>query len=255
MNPEDHLSGEDRAIYAWQMDLPGFGESAQAMLRRSTALVSRCGGVGGHIAFSLAAAGIGKLVLAHAGDLRPDDLNRQILMRHEGIGRPRTESIVATLRAFNPGIEVEAVPENVGAENVSRLVDAADMVFSAAPLFEERFHLNRACVELGKPFVDCAMYGMEGQVIPVLPGKTACLACLYPEMPPHWRRRFPVLGAVAALAGNVGAIEGIKLLTGLGTSMAGRMIFFDAAEMRWRTIGLERKTLCRVCGSGAEAES
>lgn len=250
MNPEDMLSAADRAVYAWQLDLPGFGESAQVKLRRSTALVSRCGGVGGQIALSLAAAGIGKLVVAHAGDLRPDDLNRQTLMRYEGIGHPRTESLAATLRAFNPGIEVEAVAENAGADNAPALVAAADIVFSAAPLFEERFHLNRAAVRQGKPIVDCAMYGMEGQVIPVIPGRTACLACLYPEIPPHWRRRFPVLGAVAALTGNLGVIEGIKLLTGLGTSMAGRMIYFDAAEMRWQTIGLRREESCAVCGSG-----
>lgn len=253
MNPEDILSDADRDVYAWQLDLPGFGEAAQAKLWRSTALVSRCGGVGGHIALALAAAGIGKLVLAHAGNLRPDDLNRQILMRHEGIGHPRTGSLAATLRAFNPGIEVITISENARADNATGLVEGVDIVFSAAPLFEERFHLNRASVRQAKPFVDCAMYGMEGQVIPVLPGRTACLACLYPEIPPHWRRRFPVLGAVAALAGNLGAIEGIKLLTGLGTSMAGRMIFFDAAEMRWQTIGLQRDAACPVCGPIGEA--
>ena len=249
MNVNEALPDGDRAIYEWQLDVPGFGERGQLILRRSTALVTRCGGVGGNLAFSLAAAGFGKLVLAHGGELRPDDLNRQILMRHDGIGRPRVESMVTTLGAFNPGVELEAIPENATEENVAGLVAKADIVFSAAPLFEERLLLNRECVRQGKPLIDCAMYGMEGQVVLVMPGQSACLACLYPEIPPNWRRRFPVIGAVAALAGNLGAIEGIKWLTGLGAPALGRMIHFDAADMRFQTIKLWRNPSCAVCGT------
>ena len=247
MNP-GQLSDEDRAIYEWQLDLPGLGEAGQLKLRGATALISRCGGVGGNVALSLAAAGIGKLVLAHGGDLRPDDLNRQLLMRFDGIGKPRVESMEATLQAFNPGVAVEAVAENVSEANAARLVAQADLVFSAAPLFEERLLLNRESVRQGKPLIDCAMYGMEGQVVVVIPGQTACLACLYPEVPPHWRRQFPVLGSVAALAGHLGATEGIKWLTGIGTISAGRMIHLDAAEMRFQTIRLQRHPGCAVCG-------
>ena len=244
------LTDEDRAIYEWQLDIPGLGEGGQAKLRGATALVSRCGGVGGNVALALAAAGIGKLLVAHGGELRADDLNRQILMRREGIGRPRVESLVATLSAFNPGVLVEAIPENITEENAAGLVAQCDVVFSAAPLFEERLRMNRECVRQGKPLVDCAMYGMESQVIIVQPGRTACLSCLYPGPPPHWRRRFPVLGSVAALAGNLGATEGVKLLTGVGTSSEGRMIYLDAAEMRFQSVQLRRDPACLVCGSG-----
>jgi len=241
------LTDLDRSIYEWQLDVPGFGEEGQAKLRRSTALISRAGGVGGSIAFTLAASGIGKLILAHGGDLRLDDLNRQTLMRYEGVGKPRVESMVATLAAFNPHIEVEAVPENVSEANAAHLVARADIVFGAAPLFEERFLLNRECARQGKPLVDCAMFSLEGHVIPILPGQTACLACVYPELPPHWKRRFPVLGAVAALAGNIGALEGIKLLTGLRESNAGRMIYFDSATMKFERIALKRNPRCAIC--------
>ncbi|MEM7015000.1 MAG: HesA/MoeB/ThiF family protein, partial [Verrucomicrobiota bacterium] len=194
------LSDQDRAFYEWQLDVPGFGEEGQAALRRSTALVSRCGGLGGPLAFSLAAAGFGKLVLAHAGNLRADDLNRQILMRHDGIGKPRVESMAATLAAFNPNIEVECIPDNICEQNAAKLVGKADIVFGAAPLFEERLLLNRECVLQNKPLVDSAMFNLEGHVIPIQPGNSACLACLYPESPPNWKRRFPVIGAVSALA-------------------------------------------------------
>ncbi|MCB1234623.1 MAG: HesA/MoeB/ThiF family protein [Verrucomicrobiae bacterium] len=238
----------DRSIYEWQLDLPGFGEAGQERLRNATALVSRVGGLGGPLALSLAAAGIGKLVLAHAGDLRLDDLNRQILMRHDGVGKPRVESLKATLRAFNPHIEVEAIPENVAESNAASLVGRADIVFGAAPLFEERFLLNRECVRQRKPLIDCAMYGLEGQVIPIVPGETPCLACLYPEVPEHWRRRFPVMGAVSALAANIGAMEGLKLLAGFGEVNLNRLLYFDTAAMRFQTVKIRRDPGCSVCG-------
>lgn len=245
------LAELDRKIYEWQLGIPGFGESGQEKLRGATALISRAGGLGGPLAFSLAAAGIGKLILAHAGDVRLDDLNRQILMRFDGVGKPRVQSMAATLGDFNPHVTVKAVPENIAEHNASALVGQADIVFGAAPLFEERFLLNRECVRQRKPLIDCAMFNLEGQVIPILPGQSACLACLYPEMPPHWRRVFPVLGAVSALAANIGAIEGIKLLAGFGEVNAGRMIYFDAAAMRFQTIVLKRNPDCNVCGASA----
>lgn len=241
------LTDLDRATYEWQLDVPGFGESGQAKLRGATALVSRAGGLGGPLAFSLAAAGIGKLVIAHAGDLRHDDLNRQILMRHDGIGKPRVESLRATLAAFNPHVEIEAIPENVSDENAARLVEKADIVFGAAPLFEERFALNRECVRQGKALIDAAMFNLEGQVMMIVPGQTPCLACLFPEIPPHWKRRFPVIGAVSALTANIAAMEGIKLLAGFGEVALNRMIYFDTATMRFQQIRIQRNPDCAVC--------
>lgn len=243
------LSANDRALYDWQLDLPGFGEAGQAVLRSSTALVSRVGGLGGPVAQALAAAGIGRLVLAHAGDLRLDDLNRQILMRHEDVGSPRVESARRTLAAFNPAIAVDPVPENVSDENAAELVARADIVFGCAPLFEERLRMNRECVRQRKPLVDCAMFSTEGRVIPIVPGRTPCLACLHPEIPPHWKRRFPVLGAVSALIGEIGALEGIKLLTGLGEVCLNRMIYVDTARMELQKIEISRRPDCAVCGS------
>ena len=227
---------------------PGLGESGQTKLRNATALVSRVGGLGGPLCFSLAAAGIGKLIIAHRGDLRLDDLNRQILMSYDGVGKARSQSITETLERFNPHIELEVVPENVTENNVSELAAEADIIFGAAPLFEERFLLNQEAVRKGIPLIDCAMYNMEGHVIPIIPGGSPCLACLYPEIPPHWKRRFPVLGAVSALTANIGAIEGIKFLTGIGEVQSGKMIYFDAALMNFQKIKIKRNPNCDVCG-------
>ena len=243
------LDDADRATYEWQLDVPGFGESGQVALRSATALVSRIGGLGGPLAMSLAAAGVGRIILAHAGDLRVDDLNRQTLMAREWIGRPRVACAAETLRRFKPEIDVEAVAENINEANVVDLVGRADIVFGCAPLFEERLLMNRECVRRSIPLIDCAMYSMEGRVQPVVAGQTPCLACLYPEVPPHWRRRFPVIGAVSAMVAQVGALEGIKLLAGFGEVALGKIIHIDAAAMTMDRITLApRRSDCAVCG-------
>ncbi|MBT6849851.1 MAG: HesA/MoeB/ThiF family protein [Opitutae bacterium] len=241
------LTEEDRAIYEWQLDVAGFGEEGQEKLRNTTALVSRIGGLGGPIAFALAAAGIGKLILAHAGNLRKDDLNRQILMQWEGLGKPRVESAAKTLAAFNPKVEVEIHNENFSETNAATLVSKADVVFSSAPLFEERFLMNRECVRQNKPMVDCAMYSLEGHVMAIVPVQTPCLACLFPETPPHWKRRFPVFGAVSALVANIGVMEGLKMIAGFGSASQGKMMLIDADRLSIRKIDVKRRIDCLVC--------
>jgi len=241
------LTEEDRAIYEWQLDVPGFGEEGQEKLRDATALVSRIGGLGGPIAFALAAAGIGKLILVHAGNLRKDDLNRQILMQWEGLGKPRVESAAKTIATFNPKVEVEIHNENFSETNAATLVSKADVVFSSAPLFEERFLMNRECVRQNKPMVDCAMYSLEGHVMAIVPVQTPCLACLFPETPPHWKRRFPVFGAVSALVANIGVMEGLKLIAGFGSASQGKMMLIDADRLSIRKIDVKRRIDCLVC--------
>jgi molybdopterin/thiamine biosynthesis adenylyltransferase len=200
----------------------------------------------------LAAAGVGKLVLAHAGNVRLDDLNRQLLMTHAGLGRPRAELAPVRLRELNPHVEVEAVNENISAANADRLVAGVDLVVGCAPLFEERLELNRAAVRQGKPLVDCAMYDLEVQLTTVLPGRSACLACLYPEPPALWRRRFPVFGAVSGVVGSLGAVEAIKVLAGLGEPLAGWLLLGDLGDMSFRKVRVERRADCPVCGGAAE---
>ena len=241
------LTDDDRQRYEWQLAIDGFGPAAQERLKGASVLVSRVGGVGGALAQQLALAGVGRLVLAHAGPLRLDDLNRQALMSQAGVGASRVEQATARLRALNPAIEVQAVAENIGAANVEALVAEVDAVASCAPLFEERLLLNQAAVRQGKPLVDSAMYELEVQVTAVVPGQTACLACLYPEPPPAWHRRFPVLGAVAGAAGCFGALEIIKLLTGLGESLAGQMLIADLRTLSFRKVRLRRDPACAVC--------
>lgn len=251
LNQVEPLTDLERQTYEWQMWVADFGEAGQRRLKGASVLVSRCGGVGGAVALQLAAAGVGRIILAHAGNLKPADLNRQILMTHDWLGRPRVECAAQRLRALNPRLEVVAVAENVSAANVARLVGQSDVVADCAPLFEERFLMNREAVRQGRPMVECAMYELEAQITTIIPGRTPCLACVYPEPPADWRREFPVFGAVAGMVGCLGAMEVIKLLAGLGQPLLGRLLTCDLRTMSFRTVNTCRRDDCPVCGNGA----
>ena len=247
------LTTDDKGRYEWQFWVDGFGEEGQRRLKGTTVFISRIGGVGGTVAMQLAAAGVGRLILAHAGDLRLDDLNRQMLMATDGIGKPRIESAIRRLRELNPHVAVEAIAENVDQANVERLAGGADVIVSAAPLFEERLQMNREAVRRGVPLVDCAMYELEGRLTTILPGRTPCLSCLSPERPPNWNRKFPVFGAVSSSVGSLAAMEVIKLAAGLGEPLAGRLLSFDLRQMTFTTIAIARRSDCAVCGSQSPA--
>lgn len=246
------LTDEERAIYEWQIWVSDFGEAGQEALKGAAVLISRVGGLGGVVAYQLAAAGVGKLVLAHAGNVKPSDLNRQILMTHDWLGKPRVESAERRLRALNPRIEIVAVPENVNEQNVARLVEQVDLIVDCAPLFRERYLMNEQAVAQGKPLVECAMYDLEASLTTIVPGRTPCVRCLHPEDPPEWRREFPVFGAVSGMVGCLGAMEAIKMLAGFGEPLLGQMVICDLRRMKFRKLALARNPHCPVCGdSGA----
>jgi len=248
-----NLTPEELDRYQWQLWTDGFGVEGQQRLKGATVLVSRIGGVGGTAAMQLAAAGIGRLILAHAGNLRRNDLNRQLLMNSDGIGTPRIEMAARRLRELNPHVEVETVGENIDEANAAKLVEQADVIVSAAPLFAERMLMNRESVAQRKPLVDCAMYDLEGRLTTILPGESPCLHCLYPEPPPNWKREFPVFSAVASTAGALAAMEVIKLIAGIGEPLAGRILSFDLRDMSFRSIAIARRDDCATCG-GREHE-
>ena len=241
------LTDEDRATYEWQIWVDDFREAGQEVLKGSAVLVSRLGGLGGVVAYELAAAGVGKLVLAHAGNVKHSDLNRQLLMTHDWLGKPRIESATRRLLELNPRLEIVAVPENISEDNAAGLVGQADLVIDCAPLFEERFAMNRQSVLQNKPLVECAMYDLEAQITTMIPGQTPCLACLYPESPPEWRREFPVFGAVSGTVGCIAVMEAIKVLAGFGETLAGSLLTFDLRDMQFSKRRISRSPDCPVC--------
>jgi molybdopterin/thiamine biosynthesis adenylyltransferase len=246
----DHpqLSDLERQRYQWQLWVPDFGEEGQRRLKGATVLVSRIGGVGGTAALQLAAAGVGKLILAHGGELRLNDLNRQLLMSTERIGKPRVDCAVHRLHELNPHVEIETVAANINPDNAADLVRRCDLIVSAAPLFSERLLMNQEAVRQRKPLVDCAMYDLEARLTTIIPGRTPCLTCLYPEPPAHWKREFPVFSAVSSTVGSMAGMEAIKVLAGLGEPLAGRLLAFDLRDVSFHTIPIRRRPDCAECG-------
>ena len=251
---EGPLTNSERERYGWQLPVTGFGEQGQIRLKRATVLVSRCGGLGGAVAYQLAAAGVGRLILAHAGNLRLDDLNRQILMTHDWIGRPRVECAKRRLRELNPAMEVEAIAENISPENADRLVGMADLVVDCAPLFSERYAMNRAAMQQGKPMVEAAVYELEAVVTTFARGKSGCLRCMYPEPSADWQRRFPVFGAVAATVGGMAAMEAIKVLAGFGQPLYGQLMSFELRDFSFSRFRAPPLPGCPECGGVVSEE-
>ena len=248
MAPQPTLTEIDRARYEWQMWTPDFGAEGQAKLKGASVLISRCGGLGSPVAYELAAAGVGHLIIAHGGNVKPSDLNRQLLMTNDWLGKPRAESAERRLRDLNPHIEIEGINSNINADNVADLVGRVDLVVDAAPLFEERFLMNREAVRQDKVLVEAAMYDTDATLTTIVPGKTPCLACLFPEAPPAWKREFPVFGAVSGTIACIAAMEAIKVLAGFGQTLAGQMLVADLRDVEFRKMKVRRRTDCPVCG-------
>ena len=248
--PEElpELSDIEKEVYSWQTTVEGFGEEGQRKLKNASVMISRIGGLGGLVAYELAAAGVGRLILAHGGDLKPSDLNRQLLMKSKAVGSSRMDCAVERLKELNPRLEITPIPENVTESNVSDLVAGADVVVDCAPLFEERYLMNREAFKQDKPLVECSMFEMEAHITSFKPGSTGCLQCLYPEKPDYWQRRFPVFGAVSGMVGCLGAMEAIKIIAGLGEPLFGRLLTCDLKSMKFHQVHLRPSPNCPVCG-------
>lgn len=232
------LTPADRQRYAWQLDIRDFGELGQQKLKAASVLISRVGGLGSLVAYELAAAGVGRLILAHGGNVQPSDLNRQLLMTDDWVGKPRIESATRRLRELNPHLEIIPVAENLSEQNAEALVGQADLVVDAAPLFQERLAMNDAAERQGKPVVEAAMYEMEASLTVIHPPQTLRFRDLVPDVPRGWTRRFPVLGAISGTVACLAATEAIKLIVGLGDPLKNRLLRMDLRTMRFDTIRL-----------------
>jgi len=247
--PAESLSDEEKATYQWQMWTSDFGEEGQRRLKNSTVMISRCGGLGSVVAYELAAAGIGRLIIAHAGNVKHSDLNRQLLMTHDWLGQPRIETIKRRLLDLNPRLEIVGLNANLDDELAEKWVPEADVCVGAAPLFEERFAMNDACVRHHKPHVNCAMFDTEATISTFPAGGQPCLRCLTPEVPEFWKREFPVFGATSGTVACMGAMEAIKLLAGFGKTLERRILQFDLRTMSFNEFSLANVAHCNVCRS------
>ena len=244
--------------YSRHLLLPEVGVEGQRRLEGLRVLMIGAGGLGSPAAFYLAAAGVGHLRIADDDVVDRSNLQRQILHTEARIGEPKVASAQATLGALNPRTQVEAVQVRVTSDNIERLLDGVDVVLDGADNFQVRYLLNDACVKLGIPLVYGAVQRFEGQVSVFDAGRhrgeLPCYRCLFPEPPPpEFAPNCAEAGVLGVLPGVIGllqATEVVKLLLGIGDSLAGRLLQFDALSMRFRETRLRHDPDCAVCAVG-----
>lgn len=226
--------------------IPVLTPQGQERLRRASVLIAGLGGLGSAAATYLAMAGVGRLVLVDGDRVELSNLNRQILYETGDIGRLKAEAAAEKISRLNPEVEAVPVPERIGPSNVDRLVESVDVVVDALDNWDSRFLLNRAAVAHGKPLVHGAVEGMQGQLLVVIPGRTACLECVFGGAK---GRGGAVLGPVAGAIGVMEALEAIKLIAGLGEPLAGRLLIADFSSGTFDVLNVKRRPGCPVCGA------
>ena len=242
------LTPEELQRYDRQIGPGVLSEESQLRLKQSTALITRVGGMGGPASLMLTMGGVGRVIIAHGGEMISPDLNRQVLGSEAVIGKPRAPDFAAYLRTMNAMVEVEAIDHEPDEAEAAELARRCDIILSCPPTFEERLRLNRTAVEANIPFIDAAQWGMNGTLIVVRPGETACLECVYPE-PPPFEEFFPVVGAISSAIGSLAALEAIKILSNTGKPMLGQMLMYDGYQGRVSTVRLRRNSDCPCCGA------
>ena len=248
------MTDEELLRYSRQILLPEFDIVGQECLGRSRALIVGLGGLGSAAAMYLAAAGVGRLILVDFDTVDLSNLQRQIVHRTADIGRLKVESARDTLRALNPLVEVVAVPKALDDTELLERVRQADVVVDTSDNLPTRLAINAACVRAGVPLVSGAAIRLEGQVLVWRPGgEGACYRCLYRDagMNPETCAQTGVLAPVVGVIGGIQAVEAIKVLTGLGETLDGRLLLLDAARMEWRTLKARRDPACPACGNHA----
>ncbi|MBZ4331265.1 molybdopterin-synthase adenylyltransferase MoeB [Corallococcus coralloides] len=252
------LSAEQKERYRRHLILPEVGEEGQAKLLKSKVLLLGAGGLGSPAALYLAAAGVGTLGVVDADVVDLSNLQRQVLHTLERRGQPKVQSAKAALEALNPDVKVVPFQERLTTANVERILADFDLVLDGGDNFPTRYLLNDACVLLGKPNIHGSVFRFEGQVTTFLPGQGPCYRCLYPAPPPPELApscaEAGVLGVLPGLIGMLQATEALKLLLGVGESLVGRLVTFDALGTRFQELRLRRDPECPVCAPGAKVQ-
>ncbi len=252
------MNDEQLLRYSRHILLPQIGIEGQERLLAARALVIGAGGLGSPLALYLAAAGVGSITLCDDEAVDLTNLQRQIVHRTASVGHKKVESARATLAAINPEVEVVALAERVDERRIEELAVRHDVVIDGSDNFATRHAVNRVCVRLGKPLVSGAAVRFDGQVavFDLRRPDSACYACLFPEAGEAEDVRCAVMGVFAPLTGIIGSIqaaETLKLLSGAGETLAGRLLLLDALAMQIRTIRLQRDPACPVCRAVARS--
>jgi molybdopterin/thiamine biosynthesis adenylyltransferase len=242
------LSDDDLDRYARHIVLKEVGGMGQRRLKGAKVLIVGLGGIGAPAALYLAAAGIGTLGLLDDDTVSLSNLQRQVLYATNDVGALKSEVAQARLSALNPHAALNLHPVRLTPDTATEIIGGYDIVLDGCDNFETRHLVNRTCMALGKALVSGALGRFSGQVS-VFKG-TPCYQCLVPEIPPDAEtcERVGIVGALAGIIGSMSALEVIKLITGAGDPLIGRLLIFDGLSMTSRVIALPPEPDCKICG-------
>ena len=247
----------DQAIrYSRHTMLPEVGIEGQIKLLKSKVLCIGAGGLGSPSALYLAAAGVGTIGIIDDDVVDSSNLQRQVLHRTDRVGMPKVESAALTLTGLNPDVKVVPHQLRLNSDNAEEIISQYDLVVDGADNFQTRYLLNDVAIKLGKPVIHSSIYRFEGQLTVFNADGLPCYRCLYPEPPPPDQApscaEAGVLGVLPGVMGVLQATEAVKILLGLGTTLAGRLMTYDAVRSKFRELKLRPDPECKYCGEGVD---
>ncbi|HSS90295.1 MAG TPA: adenylyltransferase/sulfurtransferase MoeZ [Streptosporangiaceae bacterium] len=252
VSPADDLTVEEVRRYSRHLIIPDVGKTGQRRLKNAKVLVVGAGGLGSPALLYLAAAGVGTLGVIDFDVVDESNLQRQIIHGQSDIGRPKAVSAMESIREVNPLVNVVLHEERLDSDNAMQIFEPYDLIVDGTDNFATRYLVNDACVLLGKPYVWGSIYRFDGQASVFWAEHGPCYRCLYPEPPPPGMvpscAEGGVLGVLCASIGSIQVTEAIKLITGIGEPLAGRLMIYDALEMTYRTVRVRKDPECPVCG-------
>jgi adenylyltransferase/sulfurtransferase len=239
-----------KEFYSRQIAMKELGEAGQQKLGKARVAVVGVGGLGTVSSLYLTLAGVGYIRVIDQDTIEPHNLHRQILYTPEDVHYPKAEAAAKRLQKVNPLITIEAVSENVNARNVERLLADVDCVVDGLDNMHTRYIVNRACVKAKSPYVFGAAIGVEGNLSVFEPPETGCLECLMPNLSDDQMQTCNsrgVIGATPGIIGSLQAMETIKRLTGMGSTLKGKLLICDFTDMDFTTIDISKNTRCPTC--------
>jgi sulfur-carrier protein adenylyltransferase/sulfurtransferase len=247
------LTQRQRTQYARHLRLPEVGADGQLALLDSKVLLIGAGGLGSPVALYLAAAGVGTIGIVDFDRVDVSNLQRQIIHTSNSVGQLKVDSATQAINAINSDVTVVRHPERLDAGNVLEFIDDYDVIVDGADNFPTRYLLNDASLHAGIPVVHGSIFRFEGQATVFSPWDGPCYRCLFPEPPPPELApncaTAGVLGVLPGIIGSIQAMETIKLLLGLGDSLSGRLLTYDALDQRFMELNLRRDPQCPACGN------
>ncbi len=240
------LSNDELTRYARQVIMPAIGEEGQEKIKRAKIFIAGLGGLGSISSYYLAAAGIGCLKIVDRDDVDLSNLNRQILHTTQDIGLPKTSSAEMKLRSLNPHVRIEAVQQEITAENIAGIVGDCSIIVDATDNMGTRKALSIASVKMKIPFIYGGVDGFNGMVTTFVPGETPCFHCIFPYEAKK-RGTIGVVGPAPGVVASIQAMEALKIILGIKGLLTGRLLYFSGVEMTFREIKLEKNPECGIC--------